>query len=86
MHWQKHCLMMFWYTYLETRKELVDALTFVFRSYSECCIDDVTASHATRNDMIVKFGHACFTTKETQIKAISKADETYTKQVLYVVP
>jgi diphthamide biosynthesis enzyme Dph1/Dph2-like protein len=58
----------------------------VFRSYSECCIDDVTASHATRNDMIVKFGHACFTTKETQIKAISKADETYTKQVLYVVP
>ena len=31
-------------------------------SYSECCVDDVNASHAKNNDMIIKFGDSCLST------------------------
>ena len=43
-------------------------------SYGECCIDDVTASHAKANDMIVHFGHSCFSTK------------SFGKPIVYVLP
>mmetsp|Transcript_24176 Transcript_24176/g.29983 ORF Transcript_24176/g.29983 Transcript_24176/m.29983 type:complete len:85 (-) Transcript_24176:112-366(-) len=46
-------------------------------SYGECCIDDVTASHAKANDAIVHFGHSCFSTE---------AQESDTKQIVYVLP
>ena len=49
----------------------------LFRSYGECCIDDVTASHAKANDLIVHFGHSCFSTET------SGSD---TKQIVYVIP
>jgi len=58
--------MMYWFICLETRKYWNKwRNTRGFRSYAECCIDDVTASHAQRNDLIVKFGHSCLTTKES---------------------
>jgi len=44
------------------------------RSYAECCIDDVTASHAAANDCIVHFGHSCF------------SSQNQTKTTIYVVP
>jgi diphthamide biosynthesis enzyme Dph1/Dph2-like protein len=31
-------------------------------SYSECCVDDVNASHAKSNDAIIKFGNSCLST------------------------
>lgn len=48
-------------------------------SYSECCIDDVNASHAKSNDLIIKFGHSCFSTS-----SVSKQHTD--KQFLYVLP
>jgi len=43
------------------------------RSYGECCVDDVTASHAKANDAIVHFGHTCFSV------------ESQSKQIVYVL-
>ena len=60
-------------------------VAFVVRSYSECCIDDVTASHAKRNDLIVKFGHSCFTTQESSLNSVSTQEEYYIKQLVYVI-
>lgn len=47
-------------------------------SYSECCIDDVTASHAKANDAIVHFGACCLSTD-------NEAMDT-TKTIIYVLP
>lgn len=32
------------------------------RTYSDCCVDDVNASHLTANDMIIHFGRCCLST------------------------
>lgn len=74
---------MFW----QTRKftHLWSCLKSANRSYAECCIDDVTASHAKRNDVIVKFGHSCFTTKQSHLSAVSTGSETYQKLIIYVL-
>jgi diphthamide biosynthesis enzyme Dph1/Dph2-like protein len=53
-------------------------------SYGECCIDDVTASHASANDMIVHFGHTCFSTKGNIIAAHAGSEKNV-KQLLYVL-
>ena len=45
-------------------------------SYGECCIDDVTASHAEANDLIIHFGHCCLSTEF----------ESTFKQIIYVLP
>ena len=47
-------------------------------SYSECCIDDVNASHARANDAIVKFGQACLSTE-------SKSKQREDKEIIYVL-
>ena len=47
-------------------------------SYSECCIDDVNASHADVNDVIVKFGRSCFSSS-----SVSK--QRPDKHLLYVL-
>jgi diphthamide biosynthesis enzyme Dph1/Dph2-like protein len=47
-------------------------------SYSECCIDDVNASHAKANDAIVKFGRACLSTE-------SKSKQKEGKEIIYVL-
>ena len=47
-------------------------------SYGECCIDDVTASHAKANDAIVHFGHCCLST-ETETPGVQK-------KIIYVLP
>ena len=55
-----------------------------FRSYAECCLDDVTASHAVANDMIVHFGHSCFSTEGNTIEGVS-TEGNCSKNVIYVV-
>jgi len=48
-------------------------------------LDDVTASHAKRNDLIIKFGHSCLTTQEAQLTAIAASeDKEYLKNILYI--
>ena len=47
-------------------------------SYAECCVDDVNASHAKSNDMIIKFGRHCLSTA-------SKSKQCGNKQILYVL-
>ena len=46
------------------RKALPDKQFYVLgdTSYAECCVDDVNASHAKNNQLIVKFGPACLST------------------------
>lgn len=46
------------------------------RSYGECCVDDVNASHLTTNDLIVHFGRCCLSTSSKQ----------GAKQIVYVLP
>mmetsp|Transcript_41838 Transcript_41838/g.40191 ORF Transcript_41838/g.40191 Transcript_41838/m.40191 type:complete len:149 (+) Transcript_41838:7-453(+) len=45
-------------------------------SYGECCIDEVNASHAATNDLIVHFGNTCFSTPS----------HLPTKDIIYVLP
>ena len=59
----------------QTMNRLVYALADT--SYGECCIDDVTASHAANNDCIVHFGHTCLS---------SDNRNNATKQIFYVLP
>lgn len=47
-------------------------------SYSECCIDDVNASHAKANDMIIKFGKHCLST-------CSRSVQRGEKEIVYVL-
>ena len=47
-------------------------------SYSECCIDDVNASHAKANDMIIKFGDSCLSTA-------SDSKQSEGKKFIYVM-
>lgn len=63
----------------EIRKCLIWVHPFGCRSYSECCIDDVNASHAKSNDTIVKFGHSCFSTS-----SVSKQHPN--KRFWYILP
>ena len=46
------------------RRSLPDRKFYVLgdTSYAECCVDDVNASHANDNNLIVKFGPACLST------------------------
>ena len=53
------------------------------RSYAECCLDDVTASHAAANDMLVHFGHCCFSSEGKTIEGVS-SNGSCSKSVLYV--
>ena len=48
--------------YMGLKKKLTNMTFYVLgdTSYSECCVDDVNASHADANDVIVKFGRSCF--------------------------
>lgn len=73
--------------YWQTRKStlIFGSVENEFRSYAECCVDDVTASHAKRNDAIVKFGHSCFTMKQSHLSAFSTGSETYQKLIVYVI-
>ena len=61
----------------QTMNRLVYALADT--SYGECCIDDVTASHAANNDCIVHFGHTC-------LSSDNRSQTNTTKQVFYVLP
>ena len=55
-----------------------------FRSYAECCLDDVTASHAVANDMIVHFGHSCFSTEGNSIEGVN-TEGNCSKHVVYII-
>lgn len=61
------------------RKALPDREFYVLgdTSYSECCVDDVNASHANANDLIVKFGPTCLSTS-------SKSKQS-DKEFIYVI-
>ena len=58
-----------------TTNRLVYALADT--SYGECCVDDVTASHAANNDCIVHFGHSCLSSDNQQQNG---------KKIFYVLP
>ena len=62
----------------------------MFSAYGECCIDDVTASHASANDLIVHFGHSCLSTDQSMevVTAESKDRNAEKKQknIVYMLP
>ena len=65
-------------------------MLFLFSAYGECCIDDVTASHASANDLIVHFGHSCLSTDQSMevVTAESKNRDSKKKQknIVYMFP
>lgn len=56
------------------------------RAYGECCVDDVTASHASANDMIVHFGHSCLSTDQNMqvvtAESKNKSEEEQKKKLI----
>ena len=50
-------------------------MMIISRSFGECCVDDVNASHLTSNDMIVHFGPCCLSTSSVRLDG---------KEIVYV--
>jgi diphthamide biosynthesis enzyme Dph1/Dph2-like protein len=47
-----------------------------YRSFGECCVDDVNASHLNANDLIVHFGPCCLSTSSLRLDG---------KEIIYVM-